>query len=172
MFFKIHFPWESSNYGTMRPLSTRLFLKEETWPRVSSSSKVVFKSNRRSSGFYCLFYPLANTKLIPLSGVSLFLSNWNKINFRIYEKAPASTILSNWLMRLCVCECVWVCVSVSVCECVSVCVCVCVLLLSRFSRVRLCVTPETAAHQALPSLGFSRQEYGSGWPFHSPYIYV
>ena len=32
------------------------------------------------------------------------------------------------------------------------------LLLSRFSRVRLCATPQTAAHQALPSLGFSRQE--------------
>ena len=32
------------------------------------------------------------------------------------------------------------------------------LLLSHFSRVRLCVTPETAAHQDAPSLGFSRQE--------------
>ena len=32
------------------------------------------------------------------------------------------------------------------------------LLLSRFSRAWLCVTPETAAHQAPPSLGFSRQE--------------
>ena len=32
------------------------------------------------------------------------------------------------------------------------------LLLSRFSHVRLSVTPETAAHQAPPSLGFSRQE--------------
>ena len=31
------------------------------------------------------------------------------------------------------------------------------LLLSRFSHVRLCVTPETAAHQTPPSLGFSRQ---------------
>ena len=30
------------------------------------------------------------------------------------------------------------------------------LLLSRFSHVRLCVTPETAAHQAPPSLGFSQ----------------
>ena len=30
------------------------------------------------------------------------------------------------------------------------------LLLSHFSRVRLCATPETAAHQAPPSLGFSR----------------
>ena len=42
------------------------------------------------------------------------------------------------------------------------------LLLSRFSRVRLCVTPQMAAHQAPPSLGFSRQEYWSGLPFPSP----
>ena len=42
------------------------------------------------------------------------------------------------------------------------------LLLSRFSRVRLCVTPETAAHQAPLSLGFSRQEHWSGLPFSSP----
>ena len=33
------------------------------------------------------------------------------------------------------------------------------LLLSLFSRVRLCATPWTAAHQAPPSLGFSRQEH-------------
>ena len=42
------------------------------------------------------------------------------------------------------------------------------LLLSRFSRVRLCVTWEMAAHQAPPSLGFSRQEHWSGLPFPSP----
>ena len=42
------------------------------------------------------------------------------------------------------------------------------LLLSRFSRVQLCVTPQTAAHQAPPSLGFSRQEYWSGLPFPPP----
>ena len=41
------------------------------------------------------------------------------------------------------------------------------LLLSRFSRVRLCATPQTAAHQAPPSLGFSRQEHWSGLPFPS-----
>ena len=39
------------------------------------------------------------------------------------------------------------------------------LLLSRFSRVRLCVTLQKAAHQAQPSLGFSRQEHWSGLPF-------
>ena len=35
------------------------------------------------------------------------------------------------------------------------------LLLSHFSRVQLCVTPQTAANQAPPSLGFSRQEHWS-----------
>ena len=42
------------------------------------------------------------------------------------------------------------------------------LLLSHFSRVQLCVTPEMAAHQAPPSLGFSRQEHWSGLQFPSP----
>ena len=42
------------------------------------------------------------------------------------------------------------------------------MLLSRFSRVRLCATPETAAHQAPLSMGFSRQEHWSGLPFPSP----
>ena len=41
------------------------------------------------------------------------------------------------------------------------------LLLSDFSRVPLCATPQTAAHQAPPSLGFSRQEHWSGLPFPS-----
>ena len=42
------------------------------------------------------------------------------------------------------------------------------LLLSHVSRVRLCETPWTAARQAPPSLGFSRQEHWSGLPFPSP----
>ena len=42
------------------------------------------------------------------------------------------------------------------------------LLLSCFSHVRLCVTPQMAAHQAPPPLGFSRQEHWSGLPFPSP----
>ena len=36
------------------------------------------------------------------------------------------------------------------------------------SRVRLLATPWTAAHQAPPSLGFSRQEHWSGLPFPFP----
>ena len=42
------------------------------------------------------------------------------------------------------------------------------LLLSHFSRVQLCATAQTAAHQAPLSLGFSRQEHWSGLPFPSP----
>ena len=36
------------------------------------------------------------------------------------------------------------------------------------SRVQLFATPWTVAHQAPPSMGFSRQEYWSGVPFPSP----
>ena len=36
------------------------------------------------------------------------------------------------------------------------------------SRVRLLATPWTAAYQAPPSMGFSRQEYWSGLPLPSP----
>ena len=46
------------------------------------------------------------------------------------------------------------------------------LLPSRFSRVRLCVTPQTAAHQAPASLRFSRREHWSGLPFSSPMLLV
>ena len=42
------------------------------------------------------------------------------------------------------------------------------LLLSHFSRVNSVRPPWTAAHQAPPSLGFSRQEHWSGLPFSSP----
>ena len=61
-----------------------------------------------------------------------------------------------------------------ICIHIYICVCVCIylyiyiiymLLLSHFSHVRLCETPQTAAHQASPSLGFSRQEHWSGLPF-------
>ena len=35
-------------------------------------------------------------------------------------------------------------------------------------QVQLCVTPQMAAHQAPPCLGFSRQEHWSGLPFPTP----
>ena len=42
------------------------------------------------------------------------------------------------------------------------------LLLSRFSRVWLLATPQTAAYQVPPSMGFSRKEYWSEVPLPSP----
>ena len=38
------------------------------------------------------------------------------------------------------------------------------------SHVRLLATPWTAAYQAPPSMGFSRQEYWSGVPLPSPFL--
>ena len=38
------------------------------------------------------------------------------------------------------------------------------------SRVRLLATPWTAAYQAPPSMGFSRQKYWSGVPSPSPFL--
>ena len=60
-------------------------------------------------------------------------------------------------------------------QCVSSCSLLLLLLLSHFSRVRLCATPQTAAHQAPPSLGFLRERkmsdtcslfppFGDPWP--------
>ena len=40
------------------------------------------------------------------------------------------------------------------------------------SSVRLLATPWTAAYQAPPSMGFSRQEYWSGVPLPSPQVFV
>ena len=56
------------------------------------------------------------------------------------------------------------------------CVCICIhthtyiheCVLSRFSCVWLFVTSWTIAHQASLSMGFSRQEFWTGLPFHSP----
>ena len=39
-------------------------------------------------------------------------------------------------------------------------------------RVRLLVTPWSAAHQAPPSMGFSRQEHWSGVPLPSPLVFA
>ena len=40
------------------------------------------------------------------------------------------------------------------------------------TRVRLLATPWTAAYQAPPSMGFSRQEYWSGLPLPSPGYFI
>ena len=49
------------------------------------------------------------------------------------------------------------------------CVCVCVCVHMRMHSVMSdSATPWTVAHQAPLSVGFSRQEYWSGWPFPPP----
>ena len=47
----------------------------------------------------------------------------------------------------------------------NICVCMYVQFLS---QIQLFVTPETVADQAPLSLGFSQQEYWSGFPFPPP----
>ena len=54
------------------------------------------------------------------------------------------------------------------CVCVCVCVCVYVCTLIWCSCVQLFVNPWTVACQVPPSVGFSSQEYCSGWPFPPP----
>ena len=46
------------------------------------------------------------------------------------------------------------------------------MLLSHFSRVRLCATPWTAAFQAPLFMGFSKQEYWSGVPLPSLHFFL
>ena len=48
----------------------------------------------------------------------------------------------------------------------------CKVKVKSLSHVPLFATPWTAAYQAPPSMGFSRQEYWSGLPLPSPIIYV
>ena len=61
-------------------------------------------------------------------------------------------VIATVLSRVCVCVCVCVCERVSE------------WVLSHFSHVWLCVALWTVACQAPLSVGFSRQEYWSGWP--------
>ena len=42
------------------------------------------------------------------------------------------------------------------------------MVVKTLSRVQLFVTPSTVAHQAPPSMGFSRHDYWSRLPFPSP----
>ena len=46
------------------------------------------------------------------------------------------------------------------------------LTVKSLSHVRLLVTPWTVAHQAPPSMGFSRQEYWRGVPLPSPWVII
>ena len=111
-------------------------------------------------GFNFLFFVFFPKALLRCSVCILGLA--------LFQKAVYSSTCTEWEV-----SCMWETMPFSVFpwSWASPCTCMCLLLLlllSRFSRVQLCATPETAAHQAPPSLGFSRQEHWSGLPFPSP----
>ena len=124
--------------------------------------------------FLFLFFHLASYSCSWVCIVSLLLTGQpvmeQMLCLNVHYKAPT---LSLWI-------CMWInkCIQSSgfvksasdsiLCQDLSGLSWTWLLLLSRFSRVRLCATPETAAHQAPPSLRFSRQEHWSGLPFPSP----
>ena len=116
----------------------------------------IFKSFELSLGQ--LSCPQLRKKVFPqmlrTSNLNYLLWNWiNKINGR--------TTGINIIYHI---NCVYMCVSLQAHYSVRM-----LLLLSRFSHVWLCATPWTAAYQAPPSMGFSRQEYWSGLPLPSPW---
>ena len=98
--------------------------------------------------WYYHFFETVNIAL----GNNLFKFNTMKVFFKIWcpdlYGAKTKGGMYSWILNICFKENL--------------------LLLSHFSRVRLCATPQMAAHQAPPSLGFSRQEHWSGLPFPSP----
>ena len=80
-----------------------------------------------------------------------------------FSTVPPGMLLDASL-NVCVHACAHVHACVRACVCVCVCVCVCIESLSSvesLSHVQLFATPWTAAHQALLSMEFSRQEYWS-----------
>ena len=71
---------------------------------------------------------------------------------RIYVELSHSSLMSAWRQQGLIVE--------------GCCCCCCYHQVT--SVVSDSATPETAAHQAPPSLGFSRQEHWNGLPFPSP----
>ena len=62
-------------------------------------------------------------------------------------------------------------INICYCCCCSILLILLLLLLSRFSHVQLWATLWTAAYQAPPSMGFSRQDYWSGLPLPFPFTH-
>ena len=92
----------------------------------------------------------------PISSVGVYITRWSGVYGLTFTGSPYRCP--------CVCVHVCVCVCVHVCVCLCVCACVCAQLLS-------CVlfsTPQTVAHQAPLSMGFSRGEWPQWVPVTSP----
>ena len=89
------------------------------------------------------------------------LSNWTEPFYRLSNIFKGKNKFIYLLKLLIMCKCAKLLIDDSVPM---------LLLLSCLSFVRLCATPWTAAHQAPPSIAFSRQEYWSGVPLPSPTV--
>ena len=120
---------------------------------------VAISSSRGSSQHglnSCLLYLLQwHTNSLPLHHLGS-PHRWRRPCFPLPPWAPALRTCADhrsWRSL----NCLWGCASTILIGSILL-----LLLLSRFSRVRLCATPWTAAHQAPPSMGFSRQEDWSG----------
>ena len=131
----------------------------------------------------CSDFGAQENKICHCFHFSPFYLSWNDgtrchgLRFWMLSFKPAfsfsSFTFSKWLFSTCSISTIWVLSSaflrlliflpeILIPTCVSSSLdftwCTLLLLLSHFSCVRLCATPQTAAHQAPPSLGFSRQE--------------
>ena len=102
--------------------------------------------------------------LILSSAVSLKCLQWDQVFFCLRGKTRAGLWLL-WTLSVCLCVCG--CLSVSL-LCVFLSLSLSHEWVKSLSRVQLFATPWTVAHQAPPSMGFSRQEHWSGLPFPSP----
>ena len=115
-----------------------------------------------------LLYPLPQAALV-FSGMrrhpSFACQVSNNNSLFVLESKTFKWFLSATSVCVCVHVCVHVCVCVCVCMCVCTCVCACVCVLS---CVWLRDPIWTVAHEAPPSMEFSRQDYWSGLPFPSP----
>ena len=103
--------------------------------------------------------------LLSLSSAFCFFPGW-KHCWRFLHMGGQHTVVG-WG-----CVYMWMCMGiVSTCMCIYACVHVSVyerVCVSMLSHVRLFTTPQTVAHQAPLSVGFSRQEYWSGLPCPPP----
>ena len=132
--------------------------KKQKTKTFRETSRIVFDQTSGNCGLFKLTHKINHHKYVPRSGAlvenMIFPSSWIILTLppRKHESSGCSVSLltlgivsaSNFSNG-----CMW-------------------SEVKSLSRVRLFVTPWTAAYQAPPPMGFSRQEYWSGLPFPSP----
>ena len=140
-------PWNSSGKNTgvgCHSLLQRIFLTQGLNLGVPHCRQILYHSNHQRSPYIYLRKHQKATlgKFMTYIAVFSLCGTLSEIDTRVYLCNNFMMFYVNNLLLL--------------------------LLLRCSSCVRLCVAPQTAAHQAPPPLGFSRQEHWSGLPFPSP----